>query len=370
MNELTFCSPLPKDTMESKIRARIDAQQSVSREEAEWLFLHGSDSLLQTLACQTRDRYHPRGQVTYLIMSIINFTNVCVAGCKYCSFYKYPHQSGAYTLSHAQICEKLDGLLGYGGTLVSFNAGFHPKLALQDYRTLFEQVHAQYPQLTFFEMTVAEFMFYCKQAKIPYAEGAAFLAAGGTRWITGGGAEILDDAFRRRLSPGKYTAEDYFSAQAAVLQGGLGSTATMVIGFGESLEERMNHLTRLREFQTVMEGRLPSFLCWTYKPYNNEWGGQEISTHEYMRWMAVCRIYLDNFVHIRTSVLTKNEEALQGLLYGANDFDLPIEDEVTQKAGATISMEFDEIFQTAVSLGYTPVHRAPFEVRGGIGWSN
>lgn len=351
--------------METKIHARVAAQEPISREEAEWLFTQGSDTLLQTLACEVRDRYHPRGEATYLIMSILNFTNVCVAGCKYCSFYKYPHQSGAYTLSFEQIQAKLDALIGYGGSLVGFNGGFHPKLTLHDYRALFERVHVQYPQLSFFEMTVAEFMFYCKQAKIPYAEGVEILAAGGTRWITGGGAEVLDDNFRRRLSPGKYTVEDYFSAQAAVLQGGLGSTATMVIGFGEPLEERMNHLERLREFQTVMEGRLPSFLCWTYKPYNNQWGGQEISTQEYLRWLAVCRIYLHNFVHIRTSVLTKNEEALQGLLYGANDFDLPIEDEVTQKAGATVSVEFESILQAARMLGYTPVHRAPFTIRGG-----
>ena len=135
----------------------------------------------------------------------------------------------------------------------------------------------------------------------------------------------------------------------------------MVIGFGEPLSERMSHLRQLRDFQTAMEGRLPSFLCWTYKPYNNQWGGEEISTQEYLRWLAVCRIYLYNFVHIRTSVLTKNEAALQGLLYGANDFDLPIEDEVTQKAGATISLAFESILQAAMALGYTPRHRAPFQ---------
>src|SRR3989338_2339018 len=121
MYEGTFCLFLTRDAMEAKIRARIEDRSPLSREEAEWLFRHGSDDLLQTLACQVRDRYHPRNQATYLMMSIVNFTNVCVAGCKYCAFYKYPHQEGAYTLSFEQIQEKLDALIGYGGSLAGVN---------------------------------------------------------------------------------------------------------------------------------------------------------------------------------------------------------------------------------------------------------
>ena len=118
----------------------------------------------------------------------------------------------------------------------------------------------------------------------------------------------------------------------------MGSTATMVIGFDESLEERFSHLDRLRRFQDETSGGLTSFLCWSYKPYGNQLGGKEIETSEYLRWLAISRIYLDNIKHIRTSVLTKNEKALDGLLYGADDFDLPTEDEVTQKAGAPYPM--------------------------------
>jgi cyclic dehypoxanthinyl futalosine synthase len=107
---------------------------------------------------------------------------------------------------------------------------------------------------------------------------------------------------------------------------------------------------------------MPSFLCWTYKPFNNELGGQEISTQEYLRWLAICRIYLDNFEHVRTSVLTKNSDALLGLRYGADDFDLPTEDEVTQKAGATISLEFDQILKAGRELGFKLVKRNPWSI--------
>ena len=144
----------------------------------------------------------------------------------------------------------------------------------------------------------------------------------------------------------------------------MGSTATMVIGFDETLEERMNHLERLRRFQDEENGRLASFLCWTFMPDHTEVGGRAIPVQEYLRWLAICRIYLDNFVHIRTSVLTRNELALHGLQYGANDFDLPTEDEVTQKAGAVISHRFEEILNAAHDLGFRTLHRGPLPTPG------
>ena len=171
---------------------------------------------------------------------------------------------------------------------------------------------------------------------------------------------MLDDAFRLRHSPGKYKVEDYYDAQRAVLNAGMGSTATMVIGFDESLEERLNHLDRLRRFQDDEAGRLTSFLCWTYKPYETELGGAEVPLNEYLRWMATCRIYVDNIKHLRTSVLTRNNDAMMGLAYGADDFDLPTEDEVTQSAGATISHDFEGVLNSARALGFDPQHRAPF----------
>jgi cyclic dehypoxanthinyl futalosine synthase len=262
-------------------------------------------------------------------------------------------------LSFEQVCERIEAVLALGGSMIGFNGGFHPDLGIDHYTELFSKVRARYPRVTFYEMTVAEFMFVCKRNHIPYAEGAAQFAACGTRWITGGGSEILTDSFRLRHSPGKYKTEDYYAAQKAILDARMGSTGTMVIGFDETLTERLLHLERLRRFQDEEGRRLSSFLCWTYKPYHTELGGQEISLQEYLRWLAVCRIYLDNIKHIRTSVLTRNQDALQGLLYGADDFDLPTEDEVTRKAGATISHDFERILESGRALGFTLVPRAP-----------
>jgi cyclic dehypoxanthinyl futalosine synthase len=344
------------------IRRDVQAGARIGREAAGTLFEHGDDSLLMELASTVRGRFHAPDQATYLKMAIVNYTNVCVARCDYCSFYVLPKRPGGYLLTLDQVCAKIDELVSHGGTLVGFNGGFHPKLRIHDYAELFRGVRARYPGVAFYEMTVAEFMYSCKVSRLTYAEGAAVLRAAGTQWITGGGSEILDDGFRERHSPLKYTVEDFYRAQAAIVQAGLGTTATMVIGFDETLEERLNHLERLRTFQDAMGGWLPSFLCWTYKPWNNDLGGTEVTTEEYLRWLAICRIYLDNFTHIRTSVLTQNERALRGLMFGADDFDLPTEDEVTQKAGATISHAFDKVLSSATELGFRPVHRDPWPV--------
>lgn len=342
------------------ISQRLENKVPISRKEAEWLYNSADMKTLSELSQIVRNYYHDSQTATYLIMAIINYTNVCVAACDYCSFYRFPHQKDTYLLSFEQICEKVEALQGLGGTLAGFNGGFHPKLRIHDYAQLFQKLHEKFPEMTFYEMTVAEFMYACKRSRMSYEEGAQFFKNHGTEWITGGGAEILDNGFRKRHSPGKYTVEDYYNAQASLLNAGLHSTATMVIGFDETPEERFNHLETLRNFQDAQTNKLPSFLCWTYKPYNNKLGGEELSTEEYLRWLAICRIYLHNFVNIRTSVLTKNEDALLGLKYGANDFDLPIEDEVTEKAGATISLNFDSILEAARKLGFDPQKRAAF----------
>jgi cyclic dehypoxanthinyl futalosine synthase len=175
-------------------------------------------------------------------------------------------------------------------------------------------------------------------------------------WITGGGSEILTEDFRARHAKWKYTVADYFEAQRAIVEAGLNTTATMVIGFDETLDERLEHLQRTRDFQDEVGG-LFSFLCWTYKPYGTAFGGTEISPQEYQRWIALSRIFLDNVRHIRTSVLTQNEEAFRALDYGADDFDLPIEDEVTQKAGARIELDLEALLAIPRRLGYEVEYR-------------
>ncbi len=340
-----------------QIEHTIQSGGRVSRDEARWLWQNTSDAELRALAMQVRARFHAPDACTYMIMRIINYTNVCVAQCDYCAFYRLPTQDGGYVMQQAEVFAKLDDLLALGGDLAAFNGGFNPALPLSYYCDLFQSIRQRYGDaLEFYALTIAEFMYLADHAKLDYATTAQRFKSAGVRWITGGGSEILTENFRKRHSKFKYTVAQYFEAQRAIVDAGLRTTATMVIGFDETLEERLEHLDRTRTFQDETNG-LASFLCWTYKPYFTQIGGIEITTGEYLRHLALSRIFLDNVPHIRTSVLTQNERALEGLAYGADDFDLPIEDEVTQKAGATISLNFDRILSVARQVGFAPRYR-------------
>jgi cyclic dehypoxanthinyl futalosine synthase len=341
----------------TEISAKVEQGMRIDVEDARWLWQNASVTELQRLAAVVRARFHAPGECTYMVMRIINYTNVCVAQCDYCAFYKLPTQSGGYVMSQEQVFAKLDELTALGGDLAAFNGGFNPALPLGYYCDLFAAIRERYgDSLEFYALTIAEFLYLADHAKLTYAEAAALLKAAGVRWITGGGSEILTEDFRARHSKFKYTVDEYFEAQRAILDSGLKTTATMVIGFDETLDERLEHLDRTRKFQDETGG-LASFLCWTFKPYFTQIGGIEITTAEYLKHLALCRIFFDNIPRIRTSVLTQNQQALDGLNYGADDFDLPIEDEVTQKAGATISLDFERILNYARELGYTPTYR-------------
>ena len=341
----------------SDVRRKVERGERITTADALWLWKNASDEELQELASIVRARFHEPQSCTYMLMRIVNYTNVCVAQCDYCAFYKLPGQEGGYVLSQEAVFAKLDELLELGGDLAAFNGGFNPHLPLSYYCELFAAIRARYgDKLEFYALTIAEFMYLADHAKLSYAETAERFKDAGVRWITGGGSEILTEDFRKRHSKFKYTVAQYFEAQAAIVASGLKTTATMVIGFDETIAERLEHLERTRQFQDETGG-LASFLCWTYKPYFTQIGGIEITTGEYLRHLALSRIYLDNVPRIRTSVLTQNERALEGLLYGADDFDLPVEDEVTQKAGATINLQFEKVLQVARELGFTPTYR-------------
>src|ERR1700723_2838775 len=228
------------DTTVAGVAAKIEQGVRIGKEEARWLWENASDAELCMLAGIVRDRFHAPDSCTYMVMRIINYTNVCVAQCDYCAFYKLPTQEGGYVLSHDEVFAKLDELLALGGDLAAFNGGFNPHLPLSYYCELFAAIRARYgDRLEFYALTIAEFMYLADHAKLIYAEAAVRLKASGVRWITGGGSEILTEEFRARHSKFKYTVAEYFEAQQAIVEAGLKTTARMGIGFDESLEGRL-----------------------------------------------------------------------------------------------------------------------------------
>ncbi len=348
---------MPRPRTVREIARTVEGGERLSADDARALWEGGSDEELQYLAHQVRARFHQPDRATYLVMRIINYTNVCVAQCDYCAFYVLPGREGGYVLPRAEVFAKIDELLELGGDLVAFNGGFNPYLSLDYYCDLFRAVRERYgARVEFYALTVAEFVYLADRAGLSHAETARRLLDAGVYWITGGGSEILSEDFRARHAKFKYTVAEYLEAQRAIVEAGLKTTATMVIGFDETIDERLEHLERTRLFQD-QTGGLFSFLCWTYKPYGTSFGGREISPREYWRHLALSRIFLDNVKHIRTSVLTLNQDAFRALDYGADDFDLPLEDEVTQKAGATIDLDLARLLKIPRAMGYRVEYR-------------
>ena len=257
---------------------------------------------------------------------------------------------------------KIDELLEVGGDLVAFNGGFNPKLPLDFYCDLFAAVRDRYgDRVEFYALTIAEFVYLADRANLTHAEAAARLRDAGVHWVTGGGSEILTEDFRKRHAKFKYTVREYFEAQRAIVEAGLRTTATMVIGFDETLDERLEHLQRTRDFQdeclaTGTTGCSRSSAGRTSRtaPRSAVARSRRGSTGVTSRCLASSSTTSE---HVRTSVLTQNEDAFRALDYGADDFDLPIEDEVTQKAGARIELDLEGLLTVPRSLGYTVEYR-------------
>ena len=327
----------------------------LTEEQALHFFRHAPLEELQA-------RIPPRREATYIIMQIVSVTNVCVADCKYCAFYRRPGDKEGYVLSPSEIFEKTDELIAKGGCLVAMEGGFNPALKIDHYEKLFSAMRQRYgDKIEIYGPTGVEVLFIARNSKISLQEALTRLKNAGLRWIPGGGAEILTPGWRKKLSPKKYSVEQYLEVMETAQKTGFGTTATMVIGFGEPFEARVEHLKKIRDLQDKTKG-FASFLCWTYQSQNTELGGEITPNEDYLRTIAVSRLYLDNIKRVRTSLLTQGTGGIEALLYGADDFDIALEDQVTQKAGVKIEDNIVKILTKVQAAGIKPVKREPWRV--------
>lgn len=324
--------------------------------------VHGDPEVLRASAHAQRCQFLAEQEATYLIMRIVSYTNICVANCSYCAFYRRPNDPAGYVLSDQAIFQKIDDLIVAGGNLVAMEGGFHPKLKIDHYEHLFQAVRNRYGnKIEIYGPTIVEVIFIARSSRISLEEALKRLWNSGLRWIPGGGAEILTDAWRQKLSPLKYTVRDYLAGMELAQHLGFGTTATMVIGFGETWEDRIEHLEHLRALQNKTKG-FYSFLLWTYQSDHTALGGQRISNEEYLKAVALSRLYLDNIPTIRASFLTQGAQGPAALKWGASDFDIALEDQVTQQAGAMIESNVEKVLEWVKNAGIHPVKRKPFSI--------
>ena len=351
-----------------QIAAKVQAGARVDRDEALALYLHAPTRLLGSLADTIRARKHPDRIVTYIIDRNVNYTNICVARCNFCAFYRPVGSDDGYVLGFDEIFRKIDETIALGGGQLLLQGGHNPDLPLEWYEDLFRGVKARYPSFKLHALSPPEVIHLTRMSRLSIAEVIDRLVAAGLDSIPGGGAEILVDRVRKILNCyNKATADEWLDVMRHAHRAGLRTTATMMYGHVEKPEERLEHMLRLRELQDEMGG-FTAFITWRYQPEHTELGGFEATGIEYLRTLAVARIVLDNFDNLQASWVTQGGKVGQlSLAYGANDMgSVMIEENVVRAAGASFCMDEIEIVRNVENAGFIPRRRnMHYEILGG-----
>jgi cyclic dehypoxanthinyl futalosine synthase len=338
---------------------RVAAGGRLSADEALQLYRQAPTYWLGRMADAVRAKKHPEGLVTYIIDRNVNYTNVCVARCNFCAFYREVGHSDGYVLGFDEIFRKIDETRALGGVQLLLQGGHNPDLPLAWYEDLFRAVKQRYPEFRLHALSPPEVLHISRMSKLPVPEVIQRLIAAGLDSIPGGGAEILVDRVRKLLNCySKATSDEWLDVMRHAHQAGLRTTATMMYGTVETDEERLEHMLRLRALQDDTGG-FTAFITWSYQPEHTERGGTEATGIEYLRTLAIARLVLDNFDNLQASWVTQGGKVGQlSLAFGANDMgSVMIEENVVRAAGASYCMDEVEIVRNVEDAGFIPKRR-------------
>ena len=295
--------------------------------------------------------------VTFIIDRNINYTNVCKNECKFCAFWRRKNQTGAYVLSHTEILEKVRETVDAGGTQVMIQGGLHPDLPFSYYEKMLRGIKKNF-NVTIHSFTATEILHFAQIEGITVLDVLKRLQAAGLDSLPGGGAEILVDEVRKKISPKKIMTADWLNVMRLAHSIGMKTTATMVIGFGETYSQRVEHMEKIRRLQDETGG-FRAFITWTYQPKNTVLGGEKINSWDYMKTLAVTRIFLDNIAHIQGSWVTQGERIGQLTLeFGADDLgSIMLEENVVRAAGTAFEMSTNKMVRLIRGAGKIPAQR-------------
>jgi cyclic dehypoxanthinyl futalosine synthase len=302
---------------------------------------------------------HGREIVTYIVDRNINYTNVCNVYCKFCAFYRTERDEDHYVLSFEQIDQKLDELSAAGGVQILMQGGHHPKLPFEWYVDLLRHIRDKYPHINIHGFSPPEFQHFSETFRRPLREVISEFKKAGLGSIPGGGGEILVDRVRKKISPLKCNSEQWLEVMQVAHELGLKSSATMMFGHVETIEDRIEHLQRIRD-QQDRSGGFTAFICWTFQPQHTVLKvTHPTGVSEYLRTQALSRIFLDNIDNVQSSWVTQGPGIGQiALKYGANDFgSVMMEENVVSSAGTTFRLNATQIESLIRDAGYEPRRR-------------
>jgi cyclic dehypoxanthinyl futalosine synthase len=301
---------------------------------------------------------HSPDVVTYVIDTTINYTNVCNVHCSFCAFFRPEHHREGYTMSHDRVLERVKYAADQGATQIMIQGGVNPELRIEWFETLFERVGREYPEVDIHSLSVSEIVGLAHVEELPTREVLARLKAAGMKSLPGAGAEILVERVRKRISARKVKPHEWLGVMREAQLLGMPTTATMMFGSIETAAERIEHLDVLRQLQDETGG-FTAFIPWYYVPYKTPLRGKEATGLEYLRVLAISRLYLDNFAHLQASWLTPGLKMGQlALFYGCDDMGgTIIEEQVVHDAGSTNEATRRDLEEIILKAGYKPVVR-------------
>ena len=345
-------------TAEYVIEKALDGER-ITPEEALRLFEEDLTTL-GFVANELRKRWHPEGIATFVIDRNVNYTNVCVAGCKFCAFQRKVGSADGYVLSKEQVLEKVKELVEWGGTTLLMQGGLNPDLPLSYYEELISTIKSAFPKVQIHSFSAPEIVYLARIEKLSVKEVLKRLKDAGLDSLPGGGAEILSAEVRSFLSPGKCTVEEWELVHRTAHELGMTSTATMMFGHIEKPHHIVEHLNRVRRLQDETGG-FTAFIPWTFKKGNTQLDHiDEASSAYYLRVLALSRIFLDNFKNIQSSHVTQTMSiGVVGLHYGANDLgSVMMEENVISSTSYRVSIpKVDDMVSAIRSAGFKPAQR-------------
>jgi cyclic dehypoxanthinyl futalosine synthase len=305
-----------------------------------------------------RMQLYPTNVVTYVIDTTINYTNVCNVHCTFCAFFRPEKHKEGYTMSHDDVLARVKYAADQGATQIMIQGGVNPELGLEWFETLFQRVAREYPGVDIHSLSVSEVAGLAKIENLPAREVLVRLKAAGMKSLPGAGAEILVERVRKRISARKVKPEEWIGVMREAQQLGMPTTATMMFGSIESDEERIQHMDVIRELQDETGG-FTAFIPWYYVPWKTPLRGKEATGLEYLRVLAVSRLYLDNVPHLQASWLTPGLKMGQlALFYGCDDMGgTIIEEQVVHDAGSTNAATRRDLEEIVRKAGFEPVIR-------------
>src|SRR5215475_6384218 len=344
----------------SAILAAAREGTRISSDEAIRLFEEADLFDIAETADDIRQRLHPDGVISYIIDRNINYTNVCKEFCSFCAFYRVKGDAEAYVLPDHVIFKKIEETLELGGTGILMQGGVHPDLKIDYYEHLLSGIKSRY-KIHCHCFSPPEILNIARVSKLTVREVFVRLKEAGLDSMPGGGGEILDDEIRNDISPLKCKTDEWLMVHREAHQLGLRTTGTMMIGVGETIDHRIRHLERLRNLQDETGG-FTAFIPWTFQPENTELAQRnlpEVTADEYLRLLALSRIYLDNFQNVQVSWLTVGLKVGQvGLRFGVNDMgSIMIEENVISAAGARNRANDAELRRVIEDAGFVPRQR-------------